>query len=893
MDAQSRATNGRSPRECFPDRSTPGRSRRNDAGSDLPSQEPHHAAGVSLECGEIGGGKELSPESPAPSSETTGCFLSKFGDSELGDFSFMAENIQSVSQKCSTLLSMFRKELSQAKKFIRPKDKSSFLFEVMCSENSELTRQCWMQNLKARRFGLREGDLRTKASRQNLFAHVVAERPEHLWISPECRPWCKWSEFNSARSEESLFKILQERETSLWQICLAIVLCEFQVEQEHHFHLEQPFGSLMLKCPVLKPIHQVTRQCSFDLCLIGNLKDPMTMNPIRKRLVVCTTSPTMFDALNARFCRGEHKHQQIAGSTKLQGKSMPLSRFTEFYPRKFARQIVQLLRRPCVYCFAGESEHPSKRRRLGDKSSKLSILLQREPVTWDHIMKAVDAMAKRVGVQVVEGGMLIEAIQKLTPDHDIKHVVLCRGTDRMLGPCKTLIPGQAPVRRMVCIRRRFEDLFQEENWETWENLSARQLRRKTVSARCNMTIFAKPKAVETQAPDVDSQRDPPVNASAIRTPEPMSKRARVEPDREPLNPDEAQSPPERMTVDLVSQKHGPEFLKLSVEERNWLLKIHRNMGHPGAQKLQTYCKQIGCSDVIVKAIPHIKCSTCEETKSPTIPRPSAIHEHLDFGDIVSTDGVTFVNSKGQEFHFYHFIDHGTNFHIAKCAPSRTAEDAIRTLAQGWIHWAGPPGMLCADSAGEFIAPSYEAFLQKHGIKLRVIPPESHWQNARVERHGGILQEMLRKMDLEETIDSYEKLEIRLSFATQTKNQWSKYRGFPPEVLVFGRMQRIPGSVMSDPDMASHAKALSEMPDGIRFRSELLVREQARKAFCQIDNEQSFRRALVQRSRPARGPFQKGDWVMMWRKDSSWLGPMKVIVHEDQKRCLAVPRCKNV
>ena len=154
----------------------------------------------------------------------------------------------------------------------------------------------------------------------------------------------------------------------------------------------------------------------------------MTKTPIRKRLVICTSSPSLFETLNHRFCKSDHQHQHVAGSARY------VSKFTEMYPWKFARRIIQTLKKPCAYCFAEDTEHPSKRRRLGDKSSRLSILLERQPVTWNHIMQAVDAIAKRVGVQVVEKGMLIDAIQRLNPDHEIQHVVICRGTDRMLGP---------------------------------------------------------------------------------------------------------------------------------------------------------------------------------------------------------------------------------------------------------------------------------------------------------------------------------------------------------------------------------------------------------------------------------------------------------------------------
>ena len=265
---------------------------------------------------------------------------------------------------------------------------------------------------------------------------------------------------------------------------------------------------------------------------------------------------------------------------------------------------------------------------------------------------------------------------------------------------------------MICIRRRFEDVFEEEKWEPWEKLSHRQLRRKTVSARCNLAIFARPRREEPSAP---TEPLPQFRTEPSQNAEPEAKRLRVNPPEESVRPeaqssDQGEPEKQRLLVDLVSQKRGPEFLNLSSEERNWLLKIHRNMGHSGMQKLQTYCKPIGCSDTMIKAIPHLKCSTCEETKSPHIPRPSAIHENLDFGDIISTDGVTFVNKQGQEFHFYHFVDHGTNVQVASCAPSRTTESAIRTLIHGWIHWAGPPGIFFTDSAGEFTAGGYEAFL---------------------------------------------------------------------------------------------------------------------------------------------------------------------------------------
>ena len=80
-------------------------------------------------------------------------------------------------------------------------------------------------------------------------------------------------------------------------------------------------------------------------------------------------------------------------------------------------------------------------------------------------------------------------------------------------------------------------------------------------------------------------------------------------------------------------------------------------------------------------------------------------------------------------------------------------------------------------------------------------------------------------------------------------------------------------------------AISNLPGGVRFRQDLAVREAARKASAAVDNDQTMRSAIVQRSRPHQGFFEKGEWVMMWKKkvesDGDWVGPMQVIIQASQ------------
>lgn len=77
-------------------------------------------------------------------------------------------------------------------------------------------------------------------------------------------------------------------------------------------------------------------------------------------------------------------------------------------------------------------------------------------------MRCADQLAPRVGTHVIEQGDLMELLQKLCLHHDIRHVVLCRGTNRYVGPCKHVPKGYAPLRRQICIQRKTEEIHTDD-----------------------------------------------------------------------------------------------------------------------------------------------------------------------------------------------------------------------------------------------------------------------------------------------------------------------------------------------------------------------------------------------------------------------------------------------
>jgi hypothetical protein len=101
------------------------------------------------------------------------------------------------------------------------------------------------------------------------------------------------------KSLQGLHDVLEKRSSSLWQISLAVVLYRYQMQRSHHFHMEQPEGSHMLKLPQVSEITDETLLCRFDLCRMGKLVDPESSMPIRKRLNVVTSSEALANEITS------------------------------------------------------------------------------------------------------------------------------------------------------------------------------------------------------------------------------------------------------------------------------------------------------------------------------------------------------------------------------------------------------------------------------------------------------------------------------------------------------------------------------------------------------------------------------------------------------------------
>ena len=157
----------------------------------------------------------------------------------------------------------------------------------------------------------------------------------------------------------------------------------------------------------------------------------------------------------------------------------------------------------------------------------------------------------------------------------------------------------------------------------------------------------------------------------------------------------------------------------------------------------------------------------------------------------------------------------------------------------------------------------------------------------VPQDGQVIKRMLTRFDQEKPIETPEDFDVILCACFQAKNSLMRHKGYSPEQIVLGKSVKLPASLTSDENMSAHALALGEGPESESFLKQLEIRTIARKSFLLTDNDNAFRRALLGRPRPLRGPFSPNQLVMYWLRrpranrseGGRWHGPAKVLWQE--------------
>ena len=678
-----------------------------------------------------------------------------------------------------------------------------------------------------------------------------------------------------------------------WPKSAIVQLYDHQIEHGRHFHLQSGQNLFGGEDPELQDVLRGTlcaMHCLTNVPGTGRIKGNNFLN---KQSFLYTTSRTVHRAVDIR---------QISRFPNSSSRNIRNRATT---PHQQARQLQ--LAELAASALMRDQELPLYNSELllgegsssGDRNSEVEAaqqvvkrrrLVYKQPVpqpgggqnqsgspSWGEIFRNPKLdVSHRGRVYFNQGDEVVGQIQRLTPHFHVVHVVMARGTNRVQLPKPGLDPQDIPMRQTMVVARKDGKVKVDGGPEAWTRVPKYKRWRKGIPARISLTIYGRSRsetasresgasssdrrfgaegAIHGDPPSIGSigplgegcrEDDRPNGAAAEPLARPMSPsslsvRRRVE-EAAPAGLEQGYPP------------RGPGYLNLSEQEKRELGRIHQNLGHPDAAVLVKFLEERKASPRIIQGARDFTCSVClESVPGPKPARPSSIHVDGDFGDVIGMDVAYWTSRGGQQFMFTHIIDESTLFHQATAA-GRTMED------------------------------QYEVRLQREGICAKVSAGESHWQVGRVESHGKILKSMLTRRDSQHPIATDAEFRQCLRAAVQAKNALSRVRGFTPEQAVFGKLSRLPASLVSHEQAASHALAASDLPEGLAFRQSLQRREQARIAFIQADNDNSYRRALFRKTRATLQTYVAGDWVLYWRRHRTghrtrgergrWVGPVQ-------------------
>ena len=220
----------------------------------------------------------------------------------------------------------------------------------------------------------------------------------------------------------------------------------------------------------------------------------------------------------------------------------------------------------------------------------------------------------------------------LVDGFNVARVDVCWGMERFRIPTSGTDLVPLTYRLTVIINRDSGLVEILGNPEKWHDLPKSKQIRKAKPARISMTIFGNDGEVGIQEADqgknlaegdrnvksLDKEEQP---SSSIMMPDVSMEDAqpKVEtgeisgvPSKETVEPDVEMGimghHPESVP------RHGPRFLELSKEDRDWIHQVHNRMGHPDPARLAQFLKSTHAAENMIAGSMDFQCDACLETQ---------------------------------------------------------------------------------------------------------------------------------------------------------------------------------------------------------------------------------------------------------------------------------------
>ena len=226
-----------------------------------------------------------------------------------------------------------------------------------------------------------------------------------------------------------------------------------------------------------------------------------------------------------------------------------------------------------------------------------------------------------------------------------------------------------------------------------------------------------------------------------------------------------------MTIDNIEEK-------LKKEKKYIAIKLHKQFGHPKSARLIDLIKTVGTSDKdmldMVKDLDK-SCEICMRYKRPSSRPVLGFSLSHDFNETVAMDLKQF-----RGVYILHMVDHATRYSAVALISTKQKEAIIDKILKHWIGIFGTPNLFLSNNRGEFNNELFREMGEQLNINIKTIAAESTWSNGIVEKHNGVIGNMMGKV----LPDVGCSLEVALAWCLSAKNSLLNSYGYNPNQLVF-------------------------------------------------------------------------------------------------------------
>ena len=330
------------------------------------------------------------------------------------------------------------------------------------------------------------------------------------------------------------------------------------------------------------------------------------------------------------------------------------------------------------------------------------------------------------------------------------------------------------------------------------------------------------------------------------------------------------------TVKQLNQQQREEMLRS-------LHRLHVNLGHPSHSNLARVLKHGGASQAAIDLTREIQCDVCKAQKPPASPPPAQTNRATRFNERIGLD-VKYLSGwkPNQRIPALNIIDFASSYQVMVPLPGRETGESLRqALQERWITWAGVPEEIVVDPAQTNLSEALTVPQEIAGSHISSTAAEAHWQLGKVEVHGGWFGRVLDKV-IAEAMPHNRDTWMECVYAAHSKNELIQVYGLTPAQFVFGRNPRVPSDLLDEPLQVIPATASLYEESLAR---QVLVRQAARKAVIELQDDKALRLSLLARPRKVQA-YAPGSRVAYWRTQKShegvierggrWYGPAVVL-----------------